>query len=455
MSRPVIPLASLVLWLGTVTAANGQAARPPYLVLRREPEDRFAQRDLARARYAASRADARTTALARRDAAFEAVEARVREFLAGRGTLDFMLAAARQMRNSGMALSTTPADRLLVREVYWTLLYHAERVNRARYEANRIPIQDHMQTRYYRLEAEGDLLEARARLDKSGTVLLAQHGVLPDTDDGTLTKYLARAKFAASRAQRETLLRARIEAAQEQLEARFREFLAGRGTLDFILESHGNLYQALRALYPDPAEQLPFFEANWLQAWEAERINQARFDAARIPIQDIAGSRHERLKAALALLDARAKLPADGPRFVRPWFPLDGGEEDPKAGQRIARWKWELNGSDKQQLRRDVHEAILEQTEARWREFLAGRGTLTFLLESARKLLDAEWALATTRAEQRVVVERHWDKMHEIWRVNSARYDKGRIPIQDVAQTRYYLEQATGWLLEAQGNAGK
>ena len=73
---------------------------------------------------------------------------------------------------------------------------------------------------------------------------------------------------------------------------------------------------------------------------------------------------------------------------------------------------------------------------------MAGRGTLSFFLSSSERLLEAERALSDKKADQVVAIESHWKRMRQIEKVNEERFDAGRIPIQDVLQSRFYRLQA-------------
>jgi outer membrane protein TolC len=57
-------------------------------------------------------------------------------------------------------------------------------------------------------------------------------------------------------------------------------------------------------------------------------------------------------------------------------------------------------------------------------------------------LLEAERALSDERAEQVKAIESHWKRLREIEKVNEERFDAGRIPIQDVLESRFYRLQA-------------
>jgi RNA polymerase sigma factor (sigma-70 family) len=90
----------------------------------------------------------------RADTALEEWDARNKEFLAGRATLDSVHGAARRLRDAQLELSETKEERLAALGKYLQLMKAVEEVQQARYDAGRIPIQDLKESKYYRLEAE-------------------------------------------------------------------------------------------------------------------------------------------------------------------------------------------------------------------------------------------------------------------------------------------------------------
>jgi outer membrane protein TolC len=94
-------------------------------------------------------------------------------------------------------------------------------------------------------------------------------------------------------------------------------------------------------------------------------------------------------------------------------------------------------------------EAARGEYEARFIQFVAGRGTLDFLLDTSRRLLDSERAVTTKEADLVAAFERHWIVTKQIEEVNKSRYDAGRISIEDLLQSTYFRLQAEIWLVEA------
>jgi RNA polymerase sigma factor (sigma-70 family) len=100
-------------------------------------------------------------------------------------------------------------------------------------------------------------------------------------------------------------------------------------------------------------------------------------------------------------------------------------------------------------LLKEQLEAARTMTLGRWEEFLAGRGTLDILLEASHHLLQAELDLASKRSDRLTILEAHWQRLKDIETVNEARFQAGRVPIADFAQTRFNRARAELWLERA------
>jgi RNA polymerase sigma factor (sigma-70 family) len=105
------------------------------------------------------------------------------------------------------------------------------------------------------------------------------------------------------------LLKDQLEAAQTETTARWKEFCAGRGTLDICMAASQRLLQAERELSRKRADQVAAFQAHWQRMKDIEAINKARYEASRIPIQDYAQSRFNRIQAEIWVERAKAGLP--------------------------------------------------------------------------------------------------------------------------------------------------
>jgi hypothetical protein len=89
-----------------------------------------------------------------RDLAEPAWDSRMKEFLAGRGTLNVLLTASRRRLESELALARNDTARRAALEEYLDVTRTIEEQNRLRMEAGRIPRGDYLESHYARLEAE-------------------------------------------------------------------------------------------------------------------------------------------------------------------------------------------------------------------------------------------------------------------------------------------------------------
>jgi RNA polymerase sigma factor (sigma-70 family) len=103
------------------------------------------------------------------------------------------------------------------------------------------------------------------------------------------------------------LLTDQHEAALTEYRARLEEFFAGRGTLDILFGASFRLLEAERALSDKKADQAAALENHWKRMKVLEDVNQARFDAGRVPIGDISQSKFYRIQAEIWLERAREK----------------------------------------------------------------------------------------------------------------------------------------------------
>jgi RNA polymerase sigma factor (sigma-70 family) len=103
------------------------------------------------------------------------------------------------------------------------------------------------------------------------------------------------------------LFKGRLDAAKTEVNARWKEYCAGRGTLDIYLNSSGRLLKAERDLSTKKADQVAAWETHRQRMQDAYVINQARYNEGRISIIDFAQADYYRLDAEIGL--ERAKAP--------------------------------------------------------------------------------------------------------------------------------------------------
>jgi len=268
----------------------------------------------------------------------------------------------------------------------------------------------------------------------------------------------ARARFQASQAQPHAIARAMNEAATVQLTARFRSFLAGITTLPFLLETAQSWLEAQQALSDRPADRLAAVALYWMLTREFEDINQTRYDAGKIVIQDLAEARYDRLGAEIRWHQARPdsdKAPgfAASSEVRRLWD--DHQFRAPTSEvKRMARARFAAAGSDPETLVREQVRAAQAFTTADIQVFFGGRGTLEFLMDSSRRLLDAQCAAHPEPADQVAAFADHWLRLSVIEIINQQRYETGKISAKDLWSTRERRLLAERWLIDARAKAG-
>jgi hypothetical protein len=460
-----------VMWV--VTDGSTSFDLPPYA------------KSTARWKWQAAHADPRELARMKVEAARVVYGARQREFLAGRGTLEFFFQASMNLLESERAVAGSEAEQIIALEKHWARVRMCEDFNHWRFETNRIPIQDYMQSKHERLRAEIWLIEAIARNGKrpnmegthadwvaanpldSRVKATAQYAeVMPDlVVGGELpssvelapqvaggaahdfnVKQLARARFEASGANMQELAKAKVEAAQVAYQAREREFMAGRGTQDFLFAASLALLESERAASDNNFDQQAALERYCARATLFYDVNNGRFEAGRIPIQDRADAKYKLLEGELWFADPGAKSgkvavggvlrapqvhrsPTESPEFADWTHPLS----NPLGSREFARAKFEAMSTDARTLALEKFYAANVALGGRFKEFLAGRGSLDFFLAPSLHLMESELALRDDKPSQVAAIERHWLQEKFAENLNWERYAAARIPIQDCA----------------------
>src|SRR5262249_39385186 len=145
-------------------------------------------------------------------------------------------------------------------------------------------VTQYMPARYARLDVEVAGIRARAGQAPSPGVSTAAVPLDDTQDPLEYAGRLAKAHFEATQANSGTTAQAKIEAASQQLEGRFKEFIAGRITADFVLEAERLVLEAQVAAQDKDADPVVAFEALWNVAREVLRITKAKYDAASIAV---------------------------------------------------------------------------------------------------------------------------------------------------------------------------
>jgi hypothetical protein len=395
-------------------------------------------KDLARAKVA--------------DARFSA-NGRFKNFIAGLGTLEFLIESLYRVLDSEMALASTDTERIAAHERLWVFAHVAETMNENRFLHGRIPIQDFMPSVLFCRDAEIRLALARQKDGKKLPLAGDSRGLDPeDLKFISLDmRELAEKKLQGVNTPIEALRKAKREAARRELSQRFGNFCAGRGTLDFLLRSLLRFLDAERAIAGDtPASQAAYYEAYWLYTREIDRIDTARYHAGRIPVQDYMQSRYFLLDAQIGLLQTPAKEEKGTHRAL---MVLGINDElaryDPDFFKDLSTEREAVRSANLNELLQERKEAARKEYVGRAKEFLVGRGTLDFLHEVTLHLRDAELTIAKQEAERRVILERHWARCKSIEAINKQRNDEGRIPTKDYLESRWYRLDAEIDLIRA------
>jgi outer membrane protein TolC len=85
-------------------------------------------------------------------------------------------------------------------------------------------------------------------------------------------------------------------------------------------------------------------------------------------------------------------------------------------------------------------QAAEEQLEARWKEFLAGKTTVDFVLTASNDLLRMELAAADTKMAKIAVCEAHVRKTENMFNGAKSRFEAGVVTVTPLAQIREHLE---------------
>src|SRR5262249_39219844 len=96
------------------------------------------------------------------EAAMAEAHGRREEFIAGRGTLDIDLHASLRVLEAERLLSNDKAIQLGALEHHLNRMKEVEKINQARFDAGRIQRHDLAQSRFYRIQAELWLEQAKA-----------------------------------------------------------------------------------------------------------------------------------------------------------------------------------------------------------------------------------------------------------------------------------------------------
>lgn len=271
---------------------------------------------LAQAKRAALLADPKEVTRAQLDAARTAYPRQWGVCIAGYGSFYLLLRWAERLRDSGLALSTTEAERLACVERYWLSNAAAAEIEQARFAAGRIPLTTYLSAHHYRLAGDLELAEAWQKRAAQATQPVIGSDFQPiysvktnSREWGTLldTKDLAQAKFKAVRANVHEHRREQLAAARLAVEEHQNAFELGRGHNPSLVHAAQRQLEAETALAENDADRRAALERYWARMHRMALVEQVRFEARRIPAWEATESVRLLRDAEVRLLELRTK----------------------------------------------------------------------------------------------------------------------------------------------------
>jgi hypothetical protein len=108
------------------------------------------------------------------------------------------------------------------------------------------------------------------------------------------------------------LMQKRLDAVRDQMKARAEELIAGKTTVDVLLESSANLLKAQQEMSDKPVDQLKALEMHFDRMKAVQEILETRFQAAKANLAEVCQAKYRRYDAEIALERYKAKLGPDG-----------------------------------------------------------------------------------------------------------------------------------------------
>jgi hypothetical protein len=398
------------------------------------------EREFARVIFEASCADIPKLKAARLEAARGWYQALMAEVEAGKRTVDILLEASQELMKAEQSVAAKPADRVAAIERNWKQLLWIEHDLGRRFREGKVNPADLAQPRYFRLTAQIELVNAGA---SPGLRTAGESG--STGNDQRDARERARIEFEASQLRLEELLRARYEAAREELQARWEDFVAGKSVVEVVWGPQTRLLEAEQAVLGKDADPVSLAESRWLQARAIENILQTRFEADKASVAELASSRYKRLKAEYSLAQARARGRKDeGKRlYFRSGRELDDDE-----------WMWGFKhemaavkaDANPMHVAKAMLAAAREEYRARLEELLAGKTSVDVLLETSADRLEAELALSSRQADRIRAHEQHWRNRLLAEVVIKTRFDAHKAHEAELMEVRHArLDAQIGW----------
>ena len=178
-----------------------------------------------------------------------------------------------------------------------------------------------------------------------------------------------------------------LEAAKKEYEARMKEYLAGRGTFDFVLEASNVLRDAELQGATKHVDRTTALTDQLVRVYELWKINKLRFEGGKITSRDLARAQRAYEEAVAQLVQEQNSEKNPAPELIRSVIDFKMVDE---ADKLLFKYREVLKSEREQKLIEELLAAAADEWEARWSEFTAGRGTQAFVIASSKRLRDAE-----------------------------------------------------------------
>jgi hypothetical protein len=371
-------------------------------------------------------------------AAKEDLEVRNRQLDAGFGmpTICFLLDASRRLALAQFEATDKREEQIKALQAHFNTTKDIQQLDQARFDAGRLPIYDLLRTKFYCLEAE--IWLEQAKTGKLKHAASANEKVARNQEkvgsDGAKSDFDMKLK---------KLLQAQVESAKAETEARTGPYEAGTaGPLDFLLGASRRFMAAQMRIYENKSDRLKALESYLARMRKIEEITERwlkqKADFFLVSELDLSESIHWRLEAEILL--ERCKAGTLKKAAFGEWA-ADDNEEISVHDQA----KNPLD-SKLQELLQARAKAAKVEVEGRIKEFEEGKGTLDFLLGASRRFLQAELEATGKKTDQLKALQAHFDRMKKIQDINQERWNQGRISLTDLAEAKYYRFEAEIWL---------
>jgi hypothetical protein len=434
-----------------LTAAAGRA-QPPANAGADNPDPLDDLRVIAKAKYEATHRTPEERARIRLEAAGLEVADRFQEYASGKTILDLLLPSSGAWLEAGLAALPQGADPTPLFEDHWRQALECEKISLAKFQAGKIGVSDLAEVRWTRLRAEAAWVRSRAEHAKSAPpswFALPVQG-LPRADAEEQLERLSRSakeKFEAVHTSPTDRAVAERAAAEEMYRSRRQEWESGKTTLDLFQEAALRLLETELSALDKDADPTPYLRRYFESTRESEAISAAKLQAWKIGTADFLSSQYPRLQAEAALLRARERQA----KPARPSQPVAEQSQDDALEPGRAKALFTAFHADRKELESQMFAIAREIYQERSREFMAGKTTLSLVLESSALLLEAERAAHPDKAGRAAAAEAHWRRILAVEAVTETKLSEGRVAVSDFMQVRYARLRAESLWLDGDG----